>query len=103
MANKKLIFVTGGTGKQGGAVARELTKKGFKVKVLTRKPDATLCSELKRLGIECVKGNLDEVDTYREYVRSAYGVFSVQTFEKGTRKEIEQGKNSCQSCISIWC
>ena len=92
MANQKLIFVTGGTGKQGGAVARELAKKGFKVKVLTRKPDAAPCSELKRLGIECVKGNLDEVDTYREYVRSAYGVFSVQTFEKGTRKEIEQGK-----------
>src|SRR5690606_15861290 len=88
----KLIFVTGGTGKQGGAVARELFKAGFQVKVLTRNPTSLKCQELKKRGIECVKGNLNEIDTYREYVRNAYGVFSVQTFEKGVKREIEQGK-----------
>lgn len=92
MSTQQLIFVTGGTGKQGGAVARNLAKQGFKVRVLTRKPESEKCRELKKLGIECVKGNLDEVDTYREYVRKAYGVFSVQTFEKGVKREITQGK-----------
>ena len=92
MSLQKLIFVTGGTGKQGGAVARNLVSQGFGVRVLTRNPNSIKCTELQRLGVECVKGNLDEVDTYREYLRDAYGVFSVQTFEKGVKKEIEQGK-----------
>jgi uncharacterized protein YbjT (DUF2867 family) len=92
MTTQKLIFVTGGTGKQGGAVSRHLAQYGFKVRVLTRKPESAKCKALKEIGIECVKGNLDEVDTYREYVRHAYGVFSVQTFEKGVKKEIAQGK-----------
>ena len=92
MSTQKLIFVTGGTGKQGGAVARNLAQHGFKVKVLTRKPESSKCKGLKDLGIECVKGNLNDVDTYREYVRNAYGVFSVQTFENGVKKEIAQGK-----------
>ena len=92
MSTQQLIFVTGGTGKQGGAVARNLAKNGFKVRVLTRKPESSKCKDLKELGIECVKGNLNEVDTYREYVRNAYGIFSVQTFENGVKKEIAQGK-----------
>jgi uncharacterized protein YbjT (DUF2867 family) len=32
MQNSKLIFVTGGTGNQGGAVARNLIEKGWKRK-----------------------------------------------------------------------
>lgn len=92
MSTQKLIFVTGGTGKQGGAVASNLVKQGFKVRVLTRNPDSAKCRKLKELGIECVKGDLNEVETYREYVRNAYGVFSVQTFEKGVKMEIAQGK-----------
>src|SRR5690606_6109327 len=74
------------------AVARELFKAGFQVKVLTRNPTSLKCQELKKRCIECVKGNLNEIDTYREYVRNAYGVFSVQTFEKGVKREIEQEK-----------
>lgn len=92
MSSQKLIFVTGGTGKQGGAVARNLIDQGFAVKVLTRKPESLSCRDLKEKGIQCVKGNLDDVETYREYVRNAYGVFSVQTFVNGVKKEIEQGK-----------
>ncbi len=92
MESQKLIFVTGGTGKQGGAAARQLAKAGFKVRVLTRNPTSAKCHSLKDLDIECVKGNLNEVETYREYVRDAYGVFSVQTFEKGVKREIAQGK-----------
>jgi len=34
----KTIFVTGGTGNLGGAVARSLIKNGFKVKILTCNP-----------------------------------------------------------------
>ena len=37
---KDLILVTGATGKQGGAVARELLAKGHKVKAMTRRADS---------------------------------------------------------------
>ncbi|MCH8033440.1 MAG: NmrA family NAD(P)-binding protein [Bacteroidetes bacterium] len=32
MSNDKTILVTGATGQQGGAVARELLKNGYRVK-----------------------------------------------------------------------
>lgn len=93
MESKKLIFVTGGTGNQGGAVARNLVLNGFKVKVLTRDPDSAKARNLKKLDVELIKGDLDNPATYRHHLKHVYGVFSVQTFEKGTKREIEQGKN----------
>lgn len=92
MNSQKIIFVTGGTGNQGGAVARNLASNGFHVRVLTRNTQSPQCQELRKLNIETVIGNLDQIESYREYVRDAYGVFSVQTFTNGVRKEIEQGK-----------
>lgn len=92
MAASKLIFVTGGTGKQGGAVARNLVKNGFDVKVLTRNPESPNAKALQDLGVRLVKGNLDDVESFRQHLRDVYGIFSVQTFEKGVKKEIEQGK-----------
>ena len=91
MANNKTIFVTGGTGNQGGAVARNLTQQGFIVKVLTRNPNSIQSENLKKMNIEVVKGDLNNADTYREYLKNVYGIFSVQTFENGVEKEINQG------------
>ncbi len=91
MTNNKIIFVTGATGNQGGAVARNLISEGFIVKALTRNPDSAKALNLKRLNIQLVKGDLDNADTYREYLKDVYGIFSVQTFENGVNKEIRQG------------
>ncbi len=91
MTNNKIIFVTGGTGKQGGAVARNLLQQGFIVKVLTRNPDSPKALNLKKLNIQLVKGDLNNADTYREHLKDVYGIFSVQTFENGIEKEINQG------------
>lgn len=91
MTNSKTIFVTGGTGNQGGAVARNLSNQGFTVKVLTRNPDSAKVLNLKKLNIKLVKGDLNNADTYREHLRDVYGIFSVQTFENGVEKEINQG------------
>ena len=77
MANNKTIFVTGGTGNQGGAVARNLTEQGFTVKVLTRNPNSIKSENLKKMNIEVVKGDLSNADTYREYLKNVYGIFSV--------------------------
>jgi len=91
MANNKTIFVTGGTGNQGGAVARNLAQQGFGVKVLTRNTNSFKAKNLKKLNIELVQGDLNKPDTYRVHLKDADGIFSVQTFENGVHKEINQG------------
>jgi len=93
MDNQKIVLVTGGTGNQGGAIARNLHKdKNWKVEVLTRNPDSRKSLELKKLGIEVVKGDLDKPSTYKNALDSVYGIFSVQNYQEGIEKEIKQGQ-----------
>ena len=44
-----VILITGATGHQGGATARELLAKGARVRAMTRHPEGSQASELKRL------------------------------------------------------
>ena len=93
MENRKVILVTGGTGNQGGAVARNLLKQGkWKVKVLSRNQESIKSKILKSEGIDVVEGNLNDPISYSEYFNKIYGIFSVQNFTNGIDKEIEQGK-----------
>ncbi len=64
----KTIFVTGGTGNQGGAVARNLINDGFKVKVLTRNPASAAAQSLAKQGIQVIQGDLNETDTFKHFV-----------------------------------
>jgi uncharacterized protein YbjT (DUF2867 family) len=91
MTNSKTIFVTGGTGNQGGAVARNLLQQGFSVKVLTRNADSLKAINLKKLNVQLIKGNLNYAHTFREHLKDVYCIFSVQTYENGLEKEINQG------------
>jgi uncharacterized protein YbjT (DUF2867 family) len=91
MSNNKTIFVTGGTGNQGGAVARSLSQQGFTVKVLTRNSTSPKTQNLKKLNIELVTGDLNNPDTFRQHLKDVYGIFSVQSFKNGVEKEISQG------------
>lgn len=91
MTDNKTIFVTGGTGNQGGAVARNLADQGFKIIALTRNPASSKGQNLKNLNIQVAKGDLNNANTFREYLKDVYGIFSVQTFENGVEKEINQG------------
>ncbi len=89
--NDQTIFVTGSTGNQGGAVARSLAKSGYKVKALTRNAISDKAKALAAQGIEVVQGNLNEPESFKLDLENVYGVFSVQSFEEGTAKEIKQG------------
>ncbi len=90
---KNLIVVTGATGKQGGATARELLARGHKVRAMTRKPDSPAAREMAKLGAEVVAGDLDEAASLERAVKGAWGVFAVQnTWEAGVEREEEQGK-----------
>jgi len=88
-----VILVTGATGQQGGATARELLAKGYKVRALTRHPEGAAAQELKRLGAEVVAGDLNDAASIEKAVAGAWGVYAVQnTWEAGVEGEEEQGK-----------
>jgi uncharacterized protein YbjT (DUF2867 family) len=87
------VLVTGATGRQGGAVARRLLKRGFRVRALTRDPEKPEAVALAGLGAEVVRGDMDDPATLGGTVRGSRGVFSVQNFwESGYDGEIRQGK-----------
>lgn len=89
---KQTILVTGATGKQGGAVARELLARGHKVRAMTRRPDGEAARELAKLGAEIVPGDLNDAPSLERAVKGAWGTFAVQnTWEAGVEGEEEQG------------
>jgi len=91
--SEKIVLITGVTGQQGGALARALSGKGFKLRGLTRKPDGEAARKLEPLGVEIVSGDLDDVGSLKAALTGAWGVFGVQnTWEAGVEREEEQGK-----------
>ena len=97
MGDSKTILVTGATGHQGGAVARELLSHGFKVKAFTRKPESEKAKELEKLGAEIVKGDYDDPSSMEKAMKGVWGVFAVQnTWEAGVEKEEKQGKEMAE-------
>jgi uncharacterized protein YbjT (DUF2867 family) len=95
MANAhKTVLVTGATGRQGGAVTRHMLLKGWRLRALTRKPDAHAAKQLARQGIELVQGDLEDPPSLDRASRGAYGIYSVQDFwSVGAKREVQQGKN----------
>jgi uncharacterized protein YbjT (DUF2867 family) len=93
MKADKSILVTGATGRQGGAVARELLARGYPVRAMTRNPDGQAAQALAELGAQIVRGDLDDAASLARAVENTWGVFSVQnTWEAGVDREEEQGK-----------
>jgi uncharacterized protein YbjT (DUF2867 family) len=93
MADTHIVLITGATGKQGGAIARHLADKGFKVRAMTRKVDSDAAKTLAAAGAEVVKGDLNDVASLEAALKGAWGTFAVQnTWEAGVEGEEEQGK-----------
>lgn len=87
-----LILVTGATGQQGGATARELLAAGHRVRAMTRRPDGEAGRALAALGAEVVQGDLDDPASLDRALSGAWGVFAVQnTWEAGVEQEEVQG------------
>jgi uncharacterized protein YbjT (DUF2867 family) len=90
---ERLIVVAGSTGKQGGAVARSLLDRGFRVRALTRDPQKPEAQALADRGAEVVQGDMEDRSSMERALEGAYGVFSVQNFwETGYDGEVRQGK-----------
>ena len=90
---QRSILVCGATGSQGGAVARSLLQRGFRVGALTRDPQKPEARALAEQGAEVVQGDLDDRSSVDRALEGVYGVFSVQNFwEAGYDREVRQGK-----------
>ena len=88
-----LVLVSGATGQQGGAIARELLGAGWPVRAMTRKPESEAARALAALGAEVVTADLDDERSLHRALEGAWGAVGVQnTWEAGVEKEEEQGK-----------
>lgn len=89
----KTVVVAGATGRQGGAVARELLKARYKVRAITRHPDSHAAKALAKLGAEVFDCDLADTDTLKQVFDGAWGVFALfQSSEHGVRWEMETGR-----------
>ena len=93
-----LILVCGATGNQGGAVARSLLERGFRVRALTRDSQKPEAQALADRGAEVVQGDMEDRSAMDRALEGAYGVFSVQNFwEAGYDREVQQGKTVAEA------
>lgn len=84
------ILVLGGTGRQGGAVTRELLRRGRTVHALVRDPAAPGARALADRGAVLVPGDLDDEASLRAAMEKVHGVFSVQPFRTPGGVEAEE-------------
>ncbi len=93
MKTERTILITGATGQQGGAVARALVGRGFRLRAMTRKPDGDAARALAALDVDIVTGDLDDAASLKAALDGVWVLFAVQnTWEAGVQKEEEQGR-----------
>ncbi len=94
-----IILVTGSTGNQGGAVARQLLARGHKVRALTRRPESASAQALAALGAEVVQADFDDPASLERAASGVWGAFAVQnTWEAGVAHEEKQGIVFAEIC-----
>ena len=99
MRDNKIVLITGATGRQGGAVARELLARRYRVRAMTRHPHGQNAQELGRLKAEIVEGDFDDPQSLAEAAKGVWGVFAMfNTMEAGVEREEEQGKQFATLC-----
>lgn len=95
MTAKKIITVFGATGQQGGGLARAVLADrdgAFRVRAVTRHPDGEPAAELKRLGAEVVRGDMDDPSSLGPAFAHAYGAFLMTNFWEHLSAEREKAQ-----------
>jgi len=92
MSQKLAVVVTGGTGKQGGAVVKSLLQRGHEVRAVTRSTDSAKAKELANAGVTLVRASLEDTAALTKALEGASSLFAMTTpFEGGTQAETRQG------------
>jgi len=110
---KPLIAVFGGTGKQGGSVAKALLRDGrWNVRILTRNQQSRKAMKLSTLfaGFEVMQGNMHNVEDLRRFLTGCYGCFALTNFwdpesmfkEEMLGRQIVQIAKECGVRHFIW-
>lgn len=93
MNEAKQVLIFGATGNVGGAAARELLKRGWQVRAVTRDPQSEKALVLRELGAEVVQADMDDRASLDAAFEGIKRVFSVQSWvTSGVEGEIRQGK-----------
>lgn len=88
------VLVTGATGQQGGALARQLRNQGYRVVAFTRRADSPAAKALESIGAELAVGDFEDTASLEAAARRADTVFAMATpFEAGPEAELRQGMN----------
>jgi uncharacterized protein YbjT (DUF2867 family) len=91
MAQGLTVVVTGSTGKQGGAVARDLLKRGHKVRAVTRDPSSNQAKSLVNAGATLVAASLEDTAAIAKALEGATSLFAMTTPAGGPGSEERQG------------
>jgi uncharacterized protein YbjT (DUF2867 family) len=89
---RDIILITGATGNQGGAIARQLLADGYQVRAMTRDPQGDRAQALAARGAKLVQGELDDPQSLERALDGAWGAYAVQNNLEGVAREEEQGK-----------
>ncbi len=110
-APRRRIVVCGGTGRQGGWVARHLLKsaQGFEVVTISRTPRGADALAVAALGVEVVYGDINDRASLLAAFEGAYGVYGVtnpflsrfngRAPKADTAAESQQGRNIIEACF----
>jgi uncharacterized protein YbjT (DUF2867 family) len=92
MSQKLAVVVTGGTGKQGGAVVKSLLERGYEVRAVTRNTGSAKAKELANAGVTLVRASLEDTAALTKALQGATSLFAMTTpLEGGTQGETRQG------------
>ncbi|KAJ6487253.1 hypothetical protein C8R47DRAFT_519140 [Mycena vitilis] len=100
MTSSRIVSVFGATGSQGSALIRALLEDGtFTPRAIARNPGNEAAQELKKQGVEVVKGDSLDKASLVEALRGSEAVFGVTVpifplkAEGEGLNEVDQGKN----------
>ena len=92
MRQKLAVVVTGGTGKQGGAVVKSLLERGHEVRAVTRSTDSAKARKLANAGVTLVRASLEDTAVLTKVLEGATSLFAMTTpYGGGPQAETRQG------------
>ncbi len=90
---QRTYFVAGATGRQGGALARQLLAYGQRVRIYTRNPGGPEARLLQRLGADLCSGGFEDAGPLERAMRGCDGAFAMASFTQGgVEAEVKGGR-----------
>lgn len=103
MTDQKTVLVAGATGRQGGAVVRELLAHGHTVIAYVQDTQDPKAQALAQKGVRLAQGTLEDADALKVAAEPADAIFSITVpfGPNGQADEVVQGKNLADVATSL--